>query len=128
MGTLTSHEYDVADAQEWCDYFDRISGECRRLVSEGRMPDTDALDAFLADSAAVLIQVKKDIGDARGRGAKSTRTSVSLSNEEHKRLLAMRESVLNLLEILEMRGAVKLDRTDGVARTVAALTTGTYTP
>jgi hypothetical protein len=128
MGTLTSHEYDIAEGQEWCDYFERVSVECRRLVSEGRMPDTDALDAFLADSAAVRIQVQKDIADARARGAKTTHTAVSLSNEEHKRLLAMRESVLNLLEILEMRGAVNLDRSEGVGRMVVALTTGAFTP
>lgn len=127
MGTLTSHEYDIAEGQEWCDYFDRVSGECRRLVSEGRMPDTEALDGFLADSAAVLHQVRKDVADARARGAKTTRTAVTLTNEEHKRLLSMRESVLNLLEILEMRGAVNLDRTEGVGRVVAALTTGPFT-
>ena len=126
MGTLTSHEYDIADAQEWCDYFERVSVECRRLVSEGRMPDTDALDAFLADSAAVRIQVQKDIAAARGRATKTTSTAVSLSNEEYKRLISMRESVLNLLEILEMRGAVNLDRSEGVGRMVAALTSGEF--
>ena len=126
MGTMTTLEYDISDGQEWCDYFDRIERECRRLVAEGRMPDTAALDGFLADSGELLRQVRHDIVSARGRGAKSTITAVSLTKEEYKRLIDMRESVLNLLQILEMRGAVKLDRTEGVGRMVVALTTGTF--
>jgi hypothetical protein len=128
MGTLTSTEYDIDEGEEWCNYFDRISRECRRLVTEGRMPDTDALDAFLADSAAVLRQVRLDVAAARGRGAKTTISQVSLTKEEYQRLIDLRESILNLLQILEMRGAVDLNRTEGVGRVVAALTTnGTFT-
>lgn len=126
MGTMTTLEYNVSDGEEWCDYFDRINVECRRLVSEGRMPDTQALDGFLVDSAALRRQVRNDVTVARGRGATTTITEVSLTKEEYKRLIDIRESVLNLLQILEMRGAVKLDRTEGVGRMVAALTTGTY--
>ncbi|MCU1588731.1 MAG: hypothetical protein JWN31_2224 [Frankiales bacterium] len=126
MGTMTTLEYDISDGQEWVDYFNRISGECRRLVAEGRMPDTEAVDGFLADSAALLRQVKEDIATARSRGAKTAITAVNLTAEEHRRLIDIRESVLNLLQILEMRGAVQLDRTEGVGRMVAALTTGTF--
>ena len=126
MGTMTTLEYDVSDGQEWIDYFDRISVECRRLMAEGRMPDTEALDGFLADSSALLRQVRQDIATARSRGIKTTTTAVSLTAEEYRRLLDIRESVLNLLQILEMRGAVKLDRSEGVGRMVAALTTGTF--
>jgi hypothetical protein len=124
---MTTLEYDISDGMEWCDYFDRISSECRRLMSEGRMPDTEALDGFLADSSALLRQVRQDVASARARGAKTTVSSISLTSEEYKRLLAMRESVLNLLQILEMRGAVKLDRSEGVGRMVAALTNGPFT-
>lgn len=126
MGTMTTLEYDVSDGEEWCEYFDRISRECRRLVNEGRMPDTEALDGFLVDSAALLRQVRHDVAAARRQGTSRTITSLSITKEEYKRLIDIRESVLNLLEILEMRGAVKLDRSDGVARMVAALTTGSY--
>jgi hypothetical protein len=126
MGTMTTLEYDISDGQEWCDYFDRIERECRRLVAEGRMPDTAALDGFLADSGELLRQVRHDIVTARGHGATSTTSSITLSTEEYKRLMDMRESVLNLLQILEMRGAVKLDRTEGVGRMVAALTQGPF--
>jgi hypothetical protein len=126
MGTMTTLEYDISDGQEWCDYFDRISVECRRLVTEGRMPDTEALDGFMADSAALLRQVRHDIVAAQGRGATTTTTAVSLTKEEYKRLIDIRESVLNLLQILEMRGAVKLNRTEGVGRMVVALTAGTF--
>lgn len=128
MGALVTQEYDVSDAQEWCAYFDRISGECRRLVAEGRMPDTEALDAFLADSAALLHNVRRDVAAAKATGATTAQSSVSLTHEEYKRLMSMRESVLNLLEILEIRGAVKLERTDGVARMVGAMTNGTFNP
>jgi hypothetical protein len=127
MGTLTTLEYDISDAQEWTDYFERINRECRRLVTEGRMPDTDALDGFLADSAELLRQVRIDVSAARSRGAKTAVSAITLSKEEYKRLLAMRESVLNLLQILEMRGAVNLNRTEGVGRMVAALTGGPFT-
>jgi hypothetical protein len=123
---MTTLEYDVSDGQAWCDYFDRISGECRRLVAEGRMPDTEALDGFLADSAVLRRQVIADIASARARGAQTAVTTVSLTKEEYRRLIDIRESVLNLLQILEMRGAVKLERSEGVGRMVAALTNGAF--
>lgn len=126
MGMLTTLEYDVSDGEEWIAYFTRIEGECRRLVSEGRMPDTEALDGFLRDSTDLVRQVRHDVAAARQRGASTTTTSLSLSKEEYKRLIEIREHVLNLMQILEMRGAMKLDRSEGVGRMVAAITNGPY--
>lgn len=127
MGTLSTQPYDVSEGQQWCDYFDRIISECRRLIAAGRMPDTEALDAFLSDSGGVLRQVRQDVVTARARGEQTTTTQVGLTNEEHKRLLAMSESILNLLQILEMRGAVQLDRSEAVGRVAASIVGGSYT-
>lgn len=126
MGTLTSDAYDVQEGREWCAYVERVSKECRRLIAEGRVPDSEGLDGFLADSGLVLQQVKRDVAAATGRGDKTVRTSVQLSPEEHKRLLNMNESILNLLQILEMRGAVSLDRSDAVGRVAGAIVGGQF--
>jgi t-SNARE complex subunit (syntaxin) len=126
MGTLTSHDYDVADAQEWCAYLDRITRECRRLILEGRMPDSEGVDAFLSDLAYVLRNVRQDIMTAASRGEATVRSRIELTHEEHKRVVTMSESVLNLLQILEMRGAVVLERTEAVSRVAKALVTGDY--
>jgi hypothetical protein len=126
MGTLTTQPYDVTEGQEWCDYFERLLQECQRLIGEKRMPDTDGLDAFMHDSGLVMQQVRRDVVAARGRGVTTTQTSVDLTNEEYTRMLSINESVLNLLLILEMRGAVSLQRTDSVARVAAAIDAGEF--
>lgn len=127
MGTLNTVEYDVAEAKQWCDYLDRVVGECRRLMTEKRVPESETLDAFLEDSKVVLRTVKRDVSAAMGRGEKTSRTAISMTAEEHKRLLSMSESMLNLLQILEIRKAVVLDRTDAVGRVAAAIVGGTFT-
>lgn len=126
MGTLTSDEYDVEEGREWCAYFDRISKECRRLMAEGRMPDSEGIEGFLSDAGMVLHQVRADLAAASAKGEKTTRTSIRLSNEEYKRLTSMNESILNLLQILEIRGAVVLDRTDAVGRVARAIVGGHF--
>lgn len=126
MGTLTSDEYAVEEGREWCAYLDRVTKECRRLISEGRVPDSEGLDGFLADSGVVLQQVRMDVASAASRGEQTVRTAVRLSTEEYKRLLNMNESILNLLQILEMRGAVILDRTDAVGRVARAIVGGEF--
>jgi hypothetical protein len=128
MGTLTTEPYDVAEGQEWCDYFERLTGECRRLIAEQRMPDTSEIDLFLSDSTVVMQQMRHDITLAKATGQKTLQSSVPLTAEEHKRLLTISDSVLNLLLILEMRGAVELQRTEGVARVAAAIDAGAFTP
>src|SRR4051812_15994091 len=121
MGTLTSHSYDVAEGLEWCTYLDRIVGECHRLRQEGRLPDSDGVDAFLADLVIVLRKVRGDVNAATSRGERTITTAIPMTSEEHKRIVSMSESILNLLEILEMRKAVVLDRSPAVARVAAAL-------
>ncbi|MCU1588568.1 MAG: hypothetical protein JWN31_2061 [Frankiales bacterium] len=126
MGTLTTQPYDVAEGQEWCDYFERLLGECQRLIGEKRMPATDGLDAFLHDSNLVMHQIRRDVVAARGRGEKTTATAVDLTNEEYRRLMSISESILNLLLILEMRGAVSLQRSEAVGRVAAAIDAGAF--
>ena len=126
MGTLTTEPYDVAEGQEWCDYFERLITQCRRLIGEGRVPDTTGLDAFLAESAQVMHQVRRDVTAARAKGLATTRTVATMTTEEHKRMLSVSDSILNLLQILEMRGAVSLQRTDAVARVAAAIDAGAF--
>jgi hypothetical protein len=126
MGTLTSDEYDVEEGREWCAYLDRVTKECRRLIAEGRVPESEGLDGFLADSEVVLQQVRIDVASAASRGEKTITTSVRLTSEEYKRLLSMNESILNLLQILEMRGAVALDRSDAVGRVARAIIGGQF--
>lgn len=126
MGTLTSQPYDVAEGKEWCDYIERVLSECRRLMAEGRMPDSEGIDAFLADVPHVVQQVRRDVTSAAVRGESPIQTSVSMTSEEHKRLISMSESILNLLQILEIRKAVVLDRTPAVGRVAAAIVGGTF--
>lgn len=127
MGMLVSHEYDVAEGQEYVVYLERVLGECRRLREEGRLPEGDNVDGFLDDVAVVMHEVRRDVGIASAQGRTRTRSEVRMSDEEHKRITSMSESVRNLLEILELRKALVLDRTPGIARVADALLTGTYT-
>ena len=126
MGTLTTQPYDVAEGQEWCDYFERLLGECQRLIGEKRVPDTEAMDAFMHDSRLVMQQVRRDVTAARGRGEKTTQTRVDLTKEEHTRMISISDSILNLLLILEMRGAVSLQRSEAVGRVAAAIDAGEF--
>ena len=126
MGTLVSHDYDTAEGQEYAAYLERILGECRRLRAEGRLPDSGGVVGFLDDCETILQAVRRDVALARSRGAARTRSEIDLSPEEHGRITAMGDSVLSLLEVLELRQAVVLDRTPAVGRVVDALLTGTY--
>ena len=128
MGLLTSQEFDVAEGAAYCDYLERITKECRRLMAEGRIPDSDTTDAFLADVGRIVRQVRIDIGTAKATGQETIRSSVTMTNEEHKRLDSLSESMLNLLQILELRKAVVLDRTDAVSRVAAAFAGAEFTP
>lgn len=71
-------------------------------------------------------EVRRDVGLASAQRRSRTRTEVRMSAEEHKRITHMSESVRNLLEILELRKAVVLDRTPSVARVADALLTGAW--
>jgi hypothetical protein len=126
VGTLVSHDYDTAEGREYVAYLERVLGECRRLRSEGRLPDSDGVLGFLDDCETILQAVRRDVATAGARGASTTRSAIDLSPEEHARIQAMGDSVLSLLEVLELRQAVVLDRTPAVGRVVEALLTGTY--
>lgn len=126
MGTLTSQEYATEDGREYVAYLDRVLQECVRLRAEGRLPDSDGVDGFLGDAQVVLHQVRRDVASASARGAGLTTTEVRLSSEEHQRIVMMGESLRTLLEILEMRKALVLDRTPAVARVAQAVLEGSF--
>ena len=128
MGTLVSKDFDVDEAQEWCEYLTRVTRDCHRLIDEGRIPATDELAAFLNDTQLVLGKVKSDVNAARAGGLKTTHSRIDMSPEEHRRIFSMNDSLLNLLQILEMRGAIKLDRTPAVGRVADALAQGSFSP
>ena len=128
MGTLTSKPYDVAEGVAYCDYLERIIRECRRLMSEGRMPDSDTTDAFLGDVGRIVRQVRLDVATAKSRGSRTVTSAITMTNEEHKRLDSLSESMLNLLQILELRKAVVLDRTDAIGRVASAFAEADFTP
>ena len=126
MGTLISNRYDVAEGREWCDYLERVIGECHRLRGEGRLPESAGLDPYLDDIGMIVRQVRSDVVLGAARGEREVTTSVGLTAEEHKRLVMMSESLRTLLEILELRKAVVLDRTPAVGRVAAALVEGQF--
>jgi len=126
MGTLISKPYSVVEGQEYAEYLDRVLGECRRLLREGRLPDAEGIVAFLDDAQLVLQRVRRDVAAASGTGAVSTQSRVDLSQQEYNRYLAMGDSVRNLLEILEMRDALVLNRTEAVGRVAEAFASGEF--
>src|SRR3989442_1056745 len=102
MGLLISQPYTVVDGREYGDYLERTVGECRRLMGAGRVPDEEALRAFLDDAETVLRQVRRDVGAAESTGRPSVQSQVDFTPQEYRRYFAMGESTRNLLEILEM--------------------------
>lgn len=128
MGTLTSTAYDVTEGREYVGYLDRVLKECVRLRAEGRLPDGESVDAFLDDAQLVLHAVRQDVASASARGVSTIQSQVRLTAEEHKRYLTMGESLRNLLEILELRKALVLDRTPAVGRVAESFYAGTFTP
>lgn len=126
MGQLVTEAYDTAEGQEYVDYLERVLGECDRLRSEGRLPDNETIASFLDDAQGVLQQVRHDVAAASASGQRTVVTRVEMTHTEHNRMLAMNESVKNLLEILEFRQAVQLNRTEAVGRVAAAIQGGAF--
>jgi hypothetical protein len=128
MGTLISKPYDVTEGQEYAAYLDRVLGECRRLLREGRLPDGDGIVAFLDDAQLVLQCVRRDVAEAGASAQTTVRSELQLSKQEYDRYQTMGESILTLLQILEMREAVVLNRTESVARVADAFQSGEWLP
>jgi hypothetical protein len=126
MGTLISKPYVVSEGQEYAEYLDRVLGECRRLLREGRLPDGDGVVAFLDDAQLVLQCVRRDVADAGASGRTTIRSELQLSKQEYDRYQTMGDSILTLLQVLEMREALVLNRTESVARVADAFQAGEW--
>ena len=124
MGTLTSKPYLVSEGQEYVTYLENLLGQCRTLLAEGRLPDADGVADLLAVADLVLRRVRLDTAGAPGE--RRITSSISMTATELKGLLAIAESMLSLLEILEIRQALEFNRTDAVARVGEAIYGGVY--
>jgi hypothetical protein len=126
VGTLTSQPYLVSEGQEYVAYLENLLGQCGKLVAEGRLPDADGVADVLAIAEVVLRRVRLDTASAAARGEQRITTTMTMTEGELKRLLTIGESMLNLLEILEIRQALEFNRTDAVARVGEAIYGGVY--
>lgn len=126
MGTLISQPYALADGQEYVGYLEHVIAESQRLIGEGRMPSDDGLVAFFEDAQHILGQVRRDVTAATAAGQSVVRSHVDFTAQEHARYRAMGDSARNLLEILEMRDALVLNRTEAVARVADAFASAEF--
>ena len=120
MGTLISQPYALSDGQEYVGYLQHVINESQRLIGEGRMPSDEGLVAFFEDAQHVLGQVRRDVNAATAAGQTTVQSHVDFTSQEYSRYRAMGDSARNLLEILEMRDALVLNRTEAVARVADA--------
>jgi hypothetical protein len=127
VGRLVTCAFDVEDGQEYVSYLDRVLDECVALARQGRLPDTEEVSRFLDVERACLVQLRRDVGLAAARGDAQVVSEIPMDEQEHARMLAMNDTVANLLQILEYRQALELNRSDAVARVSKAILGGTYT-
>lgn len=126
MPTFTTQPYQPQDAKEFLDYMQRIMGEMARLQGEGRVPDDHGTNALLTFWRNVIAQVRTDVGNVGAASRKPITSSLPMTEAEYQRTWAMYDTFLQLLQILELRGAVDLDRgSEGAMRVINALYKGT---
>ena len=126
MGELVTKPYSTSDGTEYVAYLQHIISECERLTKEGRLPDDGSVLSFFDDVRMITAQVRGDVARAASRGEQQVVSRFQMTRGDHRRLTTMSESVGNLLEILELRGAVALHRTEGSIRAAEAVRTGQF--
>jgi hypothetical protein len=126
MGRLVTKPYDPVEGAEYADYLEHISREADRLRREGRLPDNETVMSFFDDVRGVVQQVRDDSSRATARGERQVVTTIQLSSADYRRIMSMSESMGTLLEILEMRQAVDMKRTEGTTRVATAVREGTF--
>lgn len=127
MGRLESAPYDVEDGREYVEYLTRVQRDFARLVDSGRLPATDDLAAFMDTAEQVIDQVRRDVAHASATGRTEVVSVIEMSPAEHTRMVSMNDSLRTLLEILEIRQALELNRTPAVGRVSDAIQTGRFT-
>ncbi|HVT65638.1 MAG TPA: hypothetical protein VHD81_10825 [Mycobacteriales bacterium] len=125
MATFTSQPYQAADAKEFLDYMQRMMGEVARLQKEGRIPDDTGTNTLLDFWRAMVTRVRADSGMVSAASTKPITTSWEMTESEYQRTWAHYDTILSLLEILDLRGAVKLEASPAVMRVITALYKGT---
>ncbi|HVV77290.1 MAG TPA: hypothetical protein VHC43_14765 [Mycobacteriales bacterium] len=125
MGTFTSQPYLPSDAKEFLEYMQRMMGEVSRLQREGRLPDDTGTNTLLDFWRRMVTQVRLDTSKVSAMSTTPIVTSWEMSEAEYKRTWAHYDTVLSLLEILDLRGAVKLEASPGVMKVITALYKGT---
>ena len=126
MGRLVTRAFDVAEGQEYVEYLERVLDECVGLVDEGRLPDTEEMTRFLEVERDCLVQLRRDVRLAAAQGETQVVSEIPMDEQEHARMLTMNDTVANLLQILEYRQALELNRSEAVARVSQAILGGTY--
>jgi hypothetical protein len=119
--TFTTQPYVPDDGREFGQYMQVVMKSMDRLRTDGRVPDDPGMDTLLAFWRAVTTQVKKDVDRADSVSQRPITTTLPMTAAEHQRIWAMFDTLYPLLEILEIRGAVDLRRTEGVTRVIDAL-------
>jgi hypothetical protein len=125
MSTFTSQPYLPQDASDFLDYMQRMMGEIARLQVEGRVPDDTGTNNLLAFWRTLIAQVRKDIARVGVGSETEITSSIPMTEAEYKRNWAMYDTFLQLLQILDLRGAVDLEANDGVMRVIGAMYKGT---
>jgi len=126
MGTVITPSLAVDECQEYVDYLEHVVRESRRLMREGRLPSDDGVAAFLEDAQRVAHQLGREVAQARATGQHTVRGRVELARDGYRRLTTMSDNLRNLLEILEIREALVLNRTEAVARVATALSASEF--
>ena len=124
MATFTTQPYQPEDASEFLDYMQRMMAEMMRLQHEGRVPDDTGTNNLLAFWRTLIAQVRTDVAKVGVASKKPITSSIPMTEAEYKRNWAMYDTFLQLLQILDMRGAVDLEATDGVMRVIGAMYKG----
>lgn len=127
MSTFTSQPYQPQDAKEFLDYMQRMFGEVARLQDEGRIPNDAGTNSLLTFWRTMVAHVRSDIGNVGASSKNPVTTSWEMTEAEYQRTWAHYDTILSLLEILDLRGAVKLEASPGVMRVITALYKGTLT-
>jgi hypothetical protein len=127
MGRLTTCAYDVRDGQEYVAYMERVLEACEGLTREGRLPDTEEIARFIDVERASYVQLRRDVASALARNQSHVVSEIAMDEQDYTRMVAMNDTLVNLLTILEYRDALELNRTETIARVSDAIVGGTFT-
>ncbi|MGN6472095.1 MAG: hypothetical protein ACTHK4_00395 [Mycobacteriales bacterium] len=125
MSTFTTQPYQVQDANDFLNYMQRMMGEIARLQREGRVPDDTGTNSLLSFWRTLIAQVRTDVARAGSTSKKEITSSIPMTEAEYKRNWSMYDTLLQLLQILDMRDAVDLEASEGVMRVIGAMYKGT---